>query len=277
MLTIILTLINPKTIQPEKVWEFHDKTVIRVGRSSDNDIVLDQFPEVSRYHLELQLSNPSQPTSEWHLTNHGTNGTFVNQKLVNQGLITNNTLIQLAKDGPILKFETKISIPQTRPNPPKSVCSHQNNPPNNLFCIHCGQPLVEKEQFIRQYQIMKTLGRGGMGTTYIAWDRDGTIKGKPILLVLKEMNADMAQIAKAQELFEREARVLKSLQHPGIPQYYDFFVENNQKYLAMELVHGQNLEDRVYSFGTITPQEAIALMIQTCDILAYLHQLTPPS
>jgi serine/threonine-protein kinase len=64
-----------------------------------------------------------------------------------------------------------------------------------------------------------------MGTTYLAWDKTGSSERHPGLLVLKEMNADMAQIAKAQELFEREARTLKSLNHSGIPQYYDFFVE----------------------------------------------------
>jgi serine/threonine-protein kinase len=115
-----------------------------------------------------------------------------------------------------------------------------------------------------------------MGTTYLAWDKARSIDGRPSLLVLKEMNADMAQISKAQELFEREARTLKSLHHPGIPRYYDFFVEAGKKYLAMELIHGQDLEQRVLRFGPVTPHQAIEWMIQTCDILNYIHSCDPP-
>jgi serine/threonine-protein kinase len=90
------------------------------------------------------------------------------------------------------------------------------------------------------------------------------------------MNADMAKIAKAQELFEREAHTLKSLDHSGIPKYYDFFVVGGKKYLAMELVHGQDLEKRVYATGPVAPSQAIAWMIQTCDILDYIHRQKPP-
>jgi serine/threonine-protein kinase len=115
-----------------------------------------------------------------------------------------------------------------------------------------------------------------MGTTYLAWDKTGKLQGRPSLLVLKEMNADMAQISKAQELFEREARTLKTLNHPGIPRYYDFFVEGGKKYLAMELIHGQDLEQRVLTTGPVTLPQAIEWTIQTCDILGYIHSCDPP-
>jgi serine/threonine-protein kinase len=115
-----------------------------------------------------------------------------------------------------------------------------------------------------------------MGTTYLAWDKAGSIDGRPRLLVLKEMNADMAQNSKAQELFEREARTLKTLNHQGIPQYYDFFVEGGKKYLAMELIHGQDLEKRILGVGPVTSRQAIEWMIQTCDILDYIHSCEPP-
>jgi serine/threonine-protein kinase len=115
-----------------------------------------------------------------------------------------------------------------------------------------------------------------MGTTYLAWDKGGCMNGRPSLLVLKEMNADMAQVAKAQELFEREARTLKSLSHSGIPKYYNFFVEGGKKYLAMELIHGQDLEQRVLVSGPVAPPQAVEWMIQTCEILDYIHSCNPP-
>ncbi|MGH2414832.1 MAG: serine/threonine protein kinase, partial [Microcystaceae cyanobacterium] len=198
------------------------------------------------------------------------NGTFLNGVLVSQALLKEDALLQLSSDGPLLKFQIQTHKPPAQP------CVHAGNAPANLFCIHCGQPLVEQEQFIHHYQILRILGRGGMGITYLAWDKTGATIGKPMLLVLKEMNANIAQIAKARELFEREARIMKSLNHSGIPQYYDFFVENGKKYLAMELIHGYNLEQWVYQQGTVLPRQAIEWMIQICEILDYLHSLKPP-
>jgi serine/threonine-protein kinase len=90
------------------------------------------------------------------------------------------------------------------------------------------------------------------------------------------MNADMARIAKAQELFEREARILSGLSHPGIPKFLDFFIEAGKKYLAMEMIHGKDMEKRVLSQGVVQPEQAIAWMIEVCDVLSYLHRQTPP-
>jgi len=53
-------------------------------------------------------------------------------------------------------------------------------------------------------------------------------------------------------------------------------VEGGKKYLAMELIHGQDLEKRVSTTGPVTPAQAIAWMSQTCDILDYLHSQDPP-
>jgi serine/threonine-protein kinase len=130
-------------------------------------------------------------------------------------------------------------------------------------------------RYIHHYQVLKILGQGGMGTTYLAWDAQGKISGKPQLLVLKEMNANMVQIPKARELFFREASILQGLQHPGIPGYYDFFEEDGKHYLAMELVHGQDLEKRINQFGPVTPQQAIEWTIQVCEVLEYIHSQNP--
>lgn len=266
---IILTLLDSQTHKALQHWKFRDRSSIRIGRLKDNDVALQEFAEVSRYHLEIERTIDSNGRVYWRLNSKGTNGTFLNGVLVTQATIDNNSLIQLAQDGPLLKFEIKSA------NLPNG-CTHIGNAPSNLFCIHCGQPLVEKEESIRNYQILKTLGRGGMGTTYLAWDKSQTQANTPRLLVLKQMNADIEQIAKARELFLREARILQSLHHPAIPKYYDFFVENEQKYLAMELIHGQNLEQLVYQKGPVIPKQAIDWAIQLCDILKYLHSLQPP-
>lgn len=268
---------------PLQQWHFNHESLIRIGRSPQNDVVLND-PLVSRHHVELRLISGSN--NAWQLTNKGTNGTFIDGVLVSQSPIANNSLIQLARGGPLLRFQvyaanavgvtprTSLSSAPKPSIPVANGCAHRGNAPQNLFCVHCGQPIVVERQ-IRHYQVLRTLGQGGMGTTYLAWE-PGISSERPQLLVLKEMNADMARIAKAQELFEREAHTLKTLHHPGIPEYYDFFVQDGKKYLAMELIHGEDLEKQVLARGPITPANAIAWMIQTCEVLDYIHSRNPP-
>ena len=285
---LILTLLEPQKKTPLQQWCFENSSVIRIGRAVDNDVVLSDSL-VSRHHLELRQVNSAKNKNVccWQVISKGTNGTFLEGMLVLQCDLPDSGLLQLAQGGPILQFQFQdipdivVRSPEavnTEENTPANLaytCKHEGNSPNNLFCIHCGQPISTKQK-IRQYQVLRTLGQGGMGTTFLAWDAAGRMPGKPQLLVLKQMNADMAKIAKAQELFEREAHTLKSLNHSGIPKYYDFFVVGGKKYLAMELVHGEDLEKRIYATGPVPPSQAIAWMIQTCDILEYLHGQNPP-
>lgn len=275
---VTLTLLHPQASTPLQQWKFHNQSTIRIGRSPDNDVILNN-PLVSRHHLELKVT-AVQSGYKWQLVNQGTNGTFLNGVLVSREMLPNQGLIRLAREGPMLKFDLNVSLPTAGlvlpKSQPKPSCPHLGNPPGNLFCIHCGQPLVPVQRVIRHYQVLRTLGQGGMGTTFLAWDNTGKIAGHPTLLVLKEMNADMAQIAKAQELFEREARALQALHHSGIPQYYDFFVERGKKYLAMALIHGQDLEQRILIAGPVPQNQAIEWMIQTCDVLDYIHSSDPP-
>ncbi|MFM9268560.1 protein kinase domain-containing protein [Tychonema sp. BBK16] len=282
---MLLTLLDPEQQTPLQQWSFESESIIRIGRSPENNIVIPNAL-VSRMHLELQRIK-NGVSSQWYLVNSGTNGTFVNGMPLSQGWISDGALIQLARGGPLLHFQvTTIELggkigtmpPMTRPSP---LCTHAGNPPGSLFCIHCGEP-IKVDRTVRNYQVLRTLGQGGMGTTTLAWDREKAKAQKPgsspadSLVVLKEMNADMAQIAKAQELFEREAKTLKSLNHQGIPKFFDFFVEGGKKYLVMEMLHGEDLEKRIYNRGPVPPQQAIEWMVQTCEVLEYIHSQKPP-
>ncbi|WP_411762913.1 protein kinase domain-containing protein [Dolichospermum flos-aquae] len=285
---ITLTLLEKSTKTPLKQWCFEGSTVVRIGRAVDNHVVLaDNL--VSRYHLELKLVT-NAGGDDWELISHGTNGTFLNGFLVTKSIVADNSLLQLAQGGPVLKVQVQELSPllirasgsgngeinqKIIPEYSSAGCTHEGNRPQNVFCVHCGQPILVQKT-IRHYQVLRTLGKGGMGTTYLAWDGVGEITGVPQLLVIKQMNADMVKIPKAQELFIREASILKHLNHGGVPKYYDFFVEDGKKYLAMELIHGQDLDKRIRLTGPVTPKQAIAWMIQTCDILDYLHHQHTP-
>ncbi len=242
-------------------WQFVPPAAIQIGRSPEHQIVIDR-PSISRLHATISHTSLRQGGGYWEISNHSTNGTFVNSLSINKVLLTNDDRLQLAKDGVLLTVRLDVEIVAP------VICQHLDNPADTLFCRHCGQPMTVSHQ-IGKYQILKTLGIGGMGTTYLAWDLAK-------LLVLKEMNADMVEIPKARELFEREAKILQTLHHPGIPQYYDFFVATGRKYLAMELIHGQDLDLYIIEHGTVTLAQAIDWMIQLCGILGYIHQQQPP-
>ncbi len=240
-------------------WQFVPPESIRLGRSPEHQVVVDR-PSISRLHATIDYTSLPQGGGYWQISDRGTNGTIVNDIPISRVLVTSGDRIELARDGALLTIQLDVA--------PVIACTHPDNPPNTLFCLHCGKPITVTHQ-IRHYQILKTLGQGGMGTTYLAWDNAK-------LLVLKEMNADMAEIPKARELFEREAKILQSLHHPGIPEYYDFFLEAERKYLAMSLIHGQDMDYYVQQYGTISFRQSIEWMIQLCEILGYIHSAQPP-
>lgn len=166
---------------------------------------------------------------------------------------------------------------------PRMPCPHPDRTSRALFCIHCGQPLLNLGSLGR-YQILKPLNRGGMGATFLAWKQGTLLPGSQTyafeleqrLVVLKKMREEMSRSKKARELFEREARTLQRLHHPNIPQFLDFFSENNELYLVMEVIQGQDLKRYVRQWGALGPVQVLDWALQVCDVLEYLHNQDPP-
>ena len=136
---VIFTLLEPQTNQPLQQWEFSDKSVIRIGRAQNNDIVLHGYFQVSRQHLELTLVDPQQEI--WQLISRGTNGTLLNNDFVTETTIKHDDLIRLAENGPVFKFEleshlaqNKVELEQTNILEAAAVCDHGDNPDGSIFC-----------------------------------------------------------------------------------------------------------------------------------------------
>jgi serine/threonine protein kinase/outer membrane protein assembly factor BamB len=124
-----------------------------------------------------------------------------------------------------------------------------------------------------RYEILKVLGRGGMGAVYLAQDLRFT--GVTRQCAVKEMisTATDPQLRRlAVESFQREANILVELKHPGIPDIYDFFTESIRSYLVMEYVNGEDLEETLEnSEGMLREETVLDWGIQVCDVLVYLH------
>ncbi|MBC7999164.1 MAG: serine/threonine protein kinase, partial [Leptolyngbya sp.] len=81
--------------------------------------------------------------------------------------------------------------------------------------------------------------------------------------------------AKAEELFQREARLLLKLDHPQIARILDHFLENGRDYLVIEFVPGHTLRQMVTKRGPLDETQAIGLILQLAGVLEYLHTQSP--
>ncbi len=95
---ITLSLLHPVKQTPVQVWSFPSESVVRIGRSSDNQVVL-YSAVVSRYHVELRQSGKT-----WEVVNVGTNGTYMDGKRVSQMTIADGAIIRLARSGPNIQI-----------------------------------------------------------------------------------------------------------------------------------------------------------------------------
>jgi serine/threonine protein kinase len=127
-----------------------------------------------------------------------------------------------------------------------------------------------------RYKITKLIGQGGMGAIYLADDTRFSNR----VCVIKEMLdhfTDEEQRAIATTNFLREADMLSSMHHEGIPEVYDRFSEGNRHYLVMEYIQGIDLEQRLeQATEPFDEKSVLNWAVQICDILSYLHNQKPP-
>lgn len=120
-----------------------------------------------------------------------------------------------------------------------------------------------------RYRIVKLLGQGGFGAVYRAWDIN---LNRPCAL---KMNLDTSQ--EAQRQFQREASTLSGLLHPNLPRVTDhFYVAGQGQFLVMDYADGEDLETRMAREGQFAPEQALPIITQVADALAYLHKQEPP-
>ncbi|MBE2284623.1 MAG: serine/threonine protein kinase [Prosthecobacter sp.] len=126
--------------------------------------------------------------------------------------------------------------------------------------------VAELQRMMPQFAVESFLGRGGMGAVYkgvqVSLDRPVAIKLLP---------AELARDEEFMARFQREARTLAALQHPGIISVYEFGqTKAGHLYFAMEYVDGSDLSRHIHQQGLTAPQ-TLDLIIQVCGALQYAH------
>lgn len=127
--------------------------------------------------------------------------------------------------------------------------------------IHQGQKINDR------YQIIRSIGEGGMANVYLAYD---TILDRNV--AVKVLRGDLANDEKFVRRFQREAISASSLSHPNIVEMYDVGEDDGKYFIVMEYLEGQTLKSLIKKRGALTLTEVIDIMLQLTSGLACAHQ-----
>ena len=124
---------------------------------------------------------------------------------------------------------------------------------------------------VHRYRVIELLARGGMGSVYhahdISLDREVAIKQLLINPIIGER-----AIEQIRDQFQREARILASLDHPNLPRVTDHFTEDGLEYLVMDYVAGRSLSEIVEeSEAPLTEAQVLEWADQLLSALEYIH------
>ena len=128
--------------------------------------------------------------------------------------------------------------------------------------------MLSKGQKINdRYEIVKSIGEGGMANVYLA--NDNILDRK---VAVKVLRGDLSADDKFIRRFEREAQSVSNLSHQNIVEVYDVGVEDNEHYIVMEYIEGKTLKQLLKKRESLTLTEVIDIMTQLTDGMSHAHE-----
>ena len=123
-----------------------------------------------------------------------------------------------------------------------------------------------------RYQLVRVLGSGGFGKTYVAKDLFQAQTPECVVKQLKPASNDATFLKVARRLFETEVSTLERLgTHSCIPKLLDSFEEQQEFYLVQELIDGESLGDEIRRAGRLSEAQVLTLLQETLSILKFVH------
>ncbi|GAA1971166.1 protein kinase domain-containing protein [Kitasatospora viridis] len=117
-----------------------------------------------------------------------------------------------------------------------------------------------------RYELVGTIGAGGMATVYHGVDR---VLGRPV--AVKILNGGLAEDPRFAERFSREAQHAAMLVHPRIAMVFDSGMDQGSPYIVMELVRGRALSSLVAEAGPMPIERAVGIAAAVCEALEVAH------
>jgi serine/threonine protein kinase len=138
--------------------------------------------------------------------------------------------------------------------------------------------MLQPEQILQdRYQIQRQLGNNGIRQTWLAKDLQAS-DGKNSTVVVKLLAFGGTVQWDDLKLFEREAQILKQLNHRRIPRYIDYFcIDDRTLWFALiqEYIPGESLKEKLAVGKRFTEKRARKIAVEVLNILNYLHELNP--
>ncbi len=128
-------------------------------------------------------------------------------------------------------------------------------------------PVTSKELLIAdRYRVVETIGRGGLGVVYKAWQED---MGR--LMAVKVISGGTDAGVERKARFVRDAKTLARLQHPGIVGVTDWGEDKGLPFFCMDYVDGRDLAQEVRVHGPLASRRAAAIVKTVGEVVAYAH------
>jgi serine/threonine-protein kinase len=278
-----------------EVFRFTGHDTFLVGRSNRAHFRLPEKDEFfSRLHFLIEVSPPHCRLVDLK----STNGTYVNGQRVLTADLRDGDLIQGGQtvlrislegaDDVAPSLPAPVGAPLPSPEPGATTLSHlyspasccvcaavagRPQPPAGFagakgvpLCAGCQAQVLGQPQPIPSYQIVRELGRGGMGVVYLAL---GPAGGAVAALKTIKPAADAGQAAV--ERFLREASILRELNHPHIVAFRDQGEAHGLLYFVMDFVPGADAARLLERQGPWPIARAVRLVCQVLEALEHAH------
>ena len=259
---------------------FDQHDTFLIGRGDDAHLYLPEDKFFSRHHCLIEIAPPRV-----FLRDLGsTNGTFVNNQRVTEAFLNSGDRIQ--GGATVLQVEVQTAQPVTidnsevptlsRPTLVQVECANcgrreqtEAAPDEKLtfICEECREELKRRPQPVPGYEMIRMLGRGGMGCVMLARDEKN---GNSV--AIKTLLPEVAVADQSLKRFMREIEVAAALDHPNIVRFIESGTHNGAVYLVSEYVEGSDAARLADSQGGRLPyRQAIEIISQSLDALAYAH------
>lgn len=270
--------------QTGRTFTFDQHDTFMIGRSEDSHFCLPHDRFFSRHHCIVEIAPPQA-----FLRDLGsTNGTFVNGLRVESTYLKHGDRIQggetVLEVGVVGDYDSHAPVAQrlsekTEPSLITVACINCGLPAQaeasrpdaklSYLCESCRDQLKKNPQPIPNYQMIKVLGQGGMGSVMLA---RAVSDGK--LVAIKTLLPEVAVSEQSLKRFMREIEVSSSLQHPNIVSYIEHGTHNGIVYLVTEYVAGMDASRLAKQRGGKLPyQQVIKVIEQTLAALDFAHSL----
>jgi hypothetical protein len=268
--------------QTGRTFSFEQHDTFMIGRSEDSQFCLPHDRFFSRHHCIIEIAPPQA-----FLRDLGsTNGTFVNGLRVDTSYLKHGdriqggeTVLEVAVEADNYEVTSAgIQITdQTEPSLITVACLNCGVPAKaetsrpdaklSYVCEDCRDKLKKNPQPIPNYEMMRVLGQGGMGSVMLARNaRNGQA------VAIKTLLPEVAVSEQSLKRFLREIEVAATLQHANIVSYIEHGTHNGIVYLVTEYVSGMDASRLAKTRGgKLTFQEVVKIMEQTLAALDFAH------